>query len=500
MILKPQKDDIKAIGYYLGKVIIGLGFFMFVPIIIGIFFKEINPILDFILGILISFSLGSLLIISCRNDKDLTWMQGMIVVSLSWIVATILCAIPLYLSHHWVSFLDACFDAMSGLTTTGLAVVQNLDHISFSHNFWRHMLMFMGGQGIVVVVLTFLVKGVSGAFKMYVGEAREEKVLPNVISTARFIWLVSLVYFVLGSFSLGIVGFFEGIPFYKAMFHGACIFMAGFDTAGFAPQSQNILYYHSLPFEIVTITIMFLGAMNFNFHYAIWTGKKREVIKNIEIVTLSITIAITFLLVAYNLVKMGVYPDVLSLFRKGFFQLISGHTTTGYMTIYAQQFITEWGNLALFGVIMAMALGGSSCSTAGGIKALRVGVIFKALVQDIRKIILPESAVSEEKFHHIKDLVLEEAQVRSAALITVAYIGLYFLGAIVAMFFGYPFLNSLFESTSAAGNVGLSCGITQASMPALLKLVFIFQMWAGRLEFMSVFVLIGFFLAWIKGK
>ncbi len=500
MVLKPQLDDIKAIGYYLGKVIIGLGFFMFVPIIIGIFFKEINPILDFVLGILISFSVGSLLIIACRTDKDLNWMQGMVVVSLSWVVATILGAIPLYFSHHWASFLDACFDAMSGFATTGLTLVQDLDHLSFTHNFWRHLIMFMGGQGIVVVALSFLVRGISGAFKMYVGEAREEKVLPNVVSTARFIWLVSLTYLVLGTLVLGIVGFLEGMPFLTALFHGACIFMAAFDTGGFAPQSQNMLYYHSLAFEVVTVTIMLLGAINFKLHYALWTGKKKEIIRNIETVTLFITIMVTFFLVAWDLAKMGVYPELLSLFRKGFYQLISGHTGTGYQTIYARQFINEWGNLALFGIIVAMAIGGGACSTTGAIKVLRVGIITKAFVQDVRRIILPESAISEERFHHIKDLTLEEKQVRSAALITLAYIGLYFLGAIAAMILGYPFLESLFESTSAAGNVGLSCGITQTTMPAILKIVFMFQMWAGRLEFMSVFALIGFFVAWVKGK
>jgi trk system potassium uptake protein TrkH len=427
-------------------------------------------------------------------------MQGMIVVSLSWIVATILGAVPLYFSHHWISFLDACFDAMSGFATTGLTLVQDLDHLSFTHNLWRHLIMFMGGQGIVVVALTFLVSGTSGAFKMYVGEAREEKVLPNVVSTARFIWLVSLTYLVLGTFVLGIIGFFEGIPFKIALFHGACIFMAAFDTGGFAPQSQNILYYHSFIFEVATVTIMLLGAINFKLHYALWTGNKKEILKNIETVTLFVTIMATFFLVAWDLARMGVYPEVVSLFRKGFYQLISGHTGTGYQTIYARQFINEWGNLALVGIIVAMAIGGGACSTTGAIKVLRVGIITKGFVQDVRKIMLPESAISEEKIHHIKDLALDDRQVRSAALITLAYLCLYFGGAIVAMLLGHPFLNSLFESTSAAGNVGLSCGITQAAMPAILKIVFMFQMWAGRLEFMSIFVLIGFFVAWVKGR
>jgi trk system potassium uptake protein TrkH len=95
---------------------------------------------------------------------------------------------------------------------------------------------------------------------------------------------------------------------------------------------------------------------------------------------------------------------------------------------------------------------------------------------------------------------LEDRQARSALLITVAYLILYFLGGLVGMFFGYPFLDALFESTSAAANVGLSCGITNAAMPAVLKITYILQMWAGRLEFISVFTLLGFFVAALKGR
>src|SRR3989338_4769367 len=259
MILRPRLEDVKIIGYYLGKIIVGLAFTLLVPIIMGLVFKEVNPTFDFLIGLEASLISGFLLTKVCYTQKDLNWMQGMIVVSLSWLAAMILGAIPLYLSGHWKSYLDACFDAMSGFATTGLVLVQDLDHLSFAHNFWRHLIMFIGGQGIVIVALSFFVKGASGAFKMYVGEARDERILPNVISTSSFIWLVSIVYLVLGTFALGITGILNGMKPVNAFFHGACIFMAAFDTGGFAPQSQNILYYHSVTFEVVTITIMILG-------------------------------------------------------------------------------------------------------------------------------------------------------------------------------------------------------------------------------------------------
>ncbi|MBU4346071.1 MAG: TrkH family potassium uptake protein [Candidatus Omnitrophica bacterium] len=500
MILKPRLDDIKGIGYYVGKIILGLGLTMLIPIIIGLASGEVNPTLDFLLGMEIAFISGLLLTKLCYTKKDLTWMQGMIVVSLSWLVAMVLGAIPLYLSGHWKSYLDACFDAMSGFATTGLTLVQDLDHLSFTHNLWRHLIMFIGGQGIVIIALSFFMQGIAGAFTMYVGEARNEKLLPNVIHTSRFIWLVSIVYLALGTVALGVVGILNGMKYPNAFFHGACIFMAAFDTGGFAPQSQNMLYYHSFAFELVTMIIMVLGAINFKLHYHLWMGNRKEIFKNIETTTFLITVTILFFITAFGLRQIGIYPKIIMLFRKGFYQLLSAHTGTGYMTIHPQQLINEWSSLAVVGIIIAMALGGSVSSTTGAIKMLRVGVIFKALIQDIKRIMLPERAVVVQKLHHIKEVFLKDEQVRSVCLITLAYLLLYILGAIVGMFFGHPFLNALFESTSASANVGLSCGITNVNMPTVLKLTYIFQMWAGRLEFISVFTLIGFLVAAIRGR
>jgi len=501
MILKPQVSDIKNIGYYLGRIILGIGLAMFLPFITGfVLFREPNPALDFLISANIAIFIGVALSWLCKTDKELHTGPAMVVIALSWLAAMALSAIPLLLSGHYKSFLDACFETMSGFTTTGLTLVQDLDHLSRTHNLWRHLGPFLGGQGIAIIAISFLVGGTSGSLNLYLGEGRDEKLVPNVIHTARFIWAISIVYLILGTIVLGLVGMSIGLKSQSAFFHGACIFMAGFDTAGFSPQSPNILYYHSLMYEIVIIFFMVIGSFNFNLHYQIWTGNFKEIWKNIETRTFLFVIMIVTLITLAGLRQWGVYSNGMILFRKGFFQLISGQTTTGYMTIYAQQFIKEWGDLALTGIIIAMALGGCACSTAGGIKMLRVGIIYKALRQDVKRAMLPPSAIVVQKFHHIKTMFLEDTQVRAVLIVTLGYFFLYGLGTLVGVGLGYPFLNALFESTSAAGNVGLSCGITDASMPAILKVTYIIEMWAGRLELMSVFALIGFFVAYVKGR
>lgn len=503
MILKPQTLDIRIILHFLGKIVLGFGVMMVLPVVVSIMFGEIVPVVDFAIGFVASISTGTLCILLARLDKhmEMSWMHGMVVVSFGWLVCMFLGAIPLYLSGHWQSFLDACFESMSGLATTGLTLVQDLDHLSHGANFWRHLMMFLGGQGIVVVALSFLVKGGSGAFRMYVGEGRDEKILPNVVETAKFIWLVSLVYFGLGTLLLALCGYFSvGLSLREAIFHGACIFMAAFDTGGFSPQSQSIIYYQSWLFEFCTIIVMVWGAINFNLHYAIWNGKRRELWKDVEIRTFMITLSLMTLLAAIALVKGHVYGDLASLGRRGLYQIISAHTTTGFSTIYSQQFMLEWKSLALLAIILAMGMGASICSTTGGIKMLRIGLIGKAFREDIKRFLMPDSSVVSTKFHHLKDMFLDDKLVRSAALMTIAYVLVYLFGTAAACFAGYPLLESLFESTSAAGNVGLSCGITQVGMPAFLKGVYILQMWAGRLEFISILVLGGFIVSYIRGK
>ncbi len=356
-----------------------------------------------------------------------------------------------------------------------------------------------GGQGIIVVALTFLLTG-TGISKLYIGEAKEEQLLPNVIETARAIWLISLVYLVVGSIALWIATLYEGMPVIRGFLHSVWLFMGAWSTGGFAPQSQNLLYYHSFSIEMVTLVIFVIGSLNFALHYAVWTGNRREITRNIEVISFSITVTLTFMIVALGLIKAGVYPDAVNFFRKGFYNLVSGHTTTGNQTIYSVQFLRTWGPIGVIGTTLAMAIGASAASTAGGVKGLRMGIIAKAIYEEIKKLILPEAAVVRTKIHHIKDLILDERMVRLAMLIALLYVASYTLGTVIGIFYGYNALEALFEAVSAGSNTGLSTGITSPAMPTLLKVAFIFEMWAGRLEFMSILALIGFAWAGIRGK
>jgi trk system potassium uptake protein TrkH len=286
----------------------------------------------------------------------------------------------------------------------------------------------------------------------------------------------------------------------RGFLHSLWVFMGAWSTGGFAPQSYNTMYYHSLPYEIISVIIMIAGSFNFALHWAVWTGRKREIMRNIETVSFAITLTLTVLIATFWLAKEGIYPDAMALFRKSFYQLVSGHTTTGFSTVYARAFVTQWGPVGMLATTISMAIGASACSTGGGIKGIRMGVMFKSLVADIRKMVAPESAVVRESYHHIRSNWLDDGVVKTTMTITIAYLVMYFVSAFVGTLYGYDFVQALFEGVSAGSNTGLSCGVTAPTMPDLYKVVLFICMWLGRLEFMSVFALLGYGISITRGR
>jgi len=154
VILRPTRDDLKLIGWGIGRVILGVGIIMGVPLFVALISTEWNTVLDFLVGITACVTFWLIMENTCKVKRDLTWFNGLVVASGGWLVAMLFGAIPHMLSGHFKAYLDACFDLMSGYTTTGLIQIQDLDHVSHGLNMWRHLLTYAGGQGIIVIALT----------------------------------------------------------------------------------------------------------------------------------------------------------------------------------------------------------------------------------------------------------------------------------------------------------------------------------------------------------
>lgn len=498
MLIRPSATDFRLIGFYLGRICFVMAAATALPAAWAIGGREWAPFASFVLMAGVFAVFGAAGSASRPPKARLDWSHGMVVVALTWVIVPIVGAIPLLLSGHFSDPLDAVFDALSGLSTTGLSVMHDLDHLAPSLNFWRHLLHFLGGQGIILAALSLFAGG--AGLTLYYGEARDEKIFPSVTNTARFIWAVAFVHLVVGVVLLAVVGtVFVGLDPIRAVFHGLLVFFAAFDTGGFAPQSTSLAYYHSALYEAVAGVLMVAGAMSFGLHFALWRRRTREAGRSLEVRTIVVTFAGTLGLVIVGLAVTGAYDSVFGLSRQGAFQTLSAHTGTGFATVSTPE-LASWSGLAFGGLCIAMALGGMASSTAGGVKALRVGLTLKVLKDQVRQVLLPERAVVAKTYEQAGHRRLTPNLAQAVLVVSLLYVALYLAGAGVGLAHGASLDAALFESISAGANVGLSVGLTDPSMPVLLESTYMAQMWLGRLEFVAVFSLLGFLVAWVKGR
>lgn len=496
MWVTPEKRNTRAILHYTGMLVLALAGAMIVPFIVALISREWDPALDYLMGAGITAFAGALLVRMAPRGAHINRRDALLVTALAWLAASLAAAVPLALSGHFGSYLDACFEAMSGLTTSGLVLVQDLDHLANAHNVWRHLTHLIGGQGIVVAALSVALgmRG-GGAMSLYLAEGRDERIMPNVVHTARFIWLVTAVYVGLGIASLTVVNLSLGMGFGRSLLHAFCNTAACWDTGGFGPQSQNSLYYHSGWYEGVTVILMIAGTMNFNLHAHIWRGERVELFRNIEARTIALNTLILSALMGLGLAGTTLYTGGGEVIRKGIYHVFSAMSGTGQQSLYPSQWTNGYGGLAFVVILMAMGFGGMASSTAGGIKAFRIGVTAKGLLWRVRAAIAPQSAVITQSYHHFSKLSLNAEMFSNVLLIFLLYLVTYITGGIAGMMYGYPPAEAFFESISAAANVGLSTGITAPGMPVGLKIVYIIEMWAGRLEFVALFALVASIIA-----
>jgi trk system potassium uptake protein len=501
IILRPGADDLRLIGFYLGKVLLGLGLVMLVPAVVALGMQEWNSASAFVIGASLAIAAGAASDARLATRRPLTWAHGMVIVALAWLVGAIFAAIPMYLSGRFSDPLGALFEAMSALTTTGMSVIHDLDHTPVSEDFYRHLLQFAGGQGIVIVVLSLFAAGGARIATLYAAEAREERILPNFIRTARFIFLVAGTFLVLGTAALYVSLLVAGFTPTRAFYHAINLFFASFDTGGFSVMQSSMMYYHSISVEIVVMLLMLAGTMSFGLHFALWNGNPREVFRHIETRTLAVTSSLLFLGVCFGLLRAGTYDGVEAVFRKGFFTLVSAVSSTGHQVNAGETFLTDWGTLAPAAIVAAMAIGGMASSTSGGIKGIRVGLAFKTLVHDIRRLLLPEAALVVTTYHAGKRRILRDEVSRAATTVLLLFVVTYLVGAVVGLAYGeFDITQTLFESVSVGSNIGISIGVVSPEMPDGLMLVYTIQMWLGRLEYVAVFALVGYLISLARGR
>ena len=315
--------DVRVIGHYLGVLVLFSSLALLVPFVTALACAEWTPATHYLLTIGIALIVGSALRFLRIDPGRLNRQQALAVTGFAWIVLAFVAAVPLYLSGHYLSYLDALFDGVSGLTTTGASVIVDLDHLSNADNMWRFMMHLLGGFGLIVVALSFGLFGKRAGASLYMSEGRSEHVVPNVVQTTQFIAKIGMGMIFVATVILTAMCLFLGMEPLRAFLQSLWLAISGFTTGGFAPMSQSVMYYHWFPLEIVLMLLMLLGSINFVLHSEMWKGHVEVFFRDLEIRTMVLWLAVMTCVLAASLSASPEFSSLPAMLRRGLFMVIS---------------------------------------------------------------------------------------------------------------------------------------------------------------------------------
>ncbi len=458
--------DCKIIMHYLGKVMQATGVAFLVPIIVAIIYNELNCILGFVLVSGFSLILGTIFNKIPINSSHMRLKHGMIISSLAWLWASILGSLLMFIVLK-LPIIDGLFENMSMWTGTGLSLFTNVEALPKSILFLRSFEGWLGGLGIVIIAIGILIRSGTAASKLYKSEAREERIKPSIVNTMNKTIEIYLIYTVFGI----VLYLLAGMPLFDSV--NLCFSMIC--TGGMSIKNQNIGFYHNNIIYIISMLIMIIGSISFPVHYKLYFTRGKSLIRDVQFRTMILLIVISSLVI-FGLTRIF-NIDLL-------FTLISTITTTGANTVQPNVMMS-WARTDILIILLLMIIGGSSGSTVGGVKIIRVLTVAKSLKRTVEGILSPEGRKFSLK---IEGKEITDKDTREAGSYIILYLVILFLSWIVLIGHGFSDFNTLFDVASAISNNGLSSSFTNPTLPYLVKLVLIFDMWVGRLEIIPILV------------
>lgn len=487
--------DLRVIGHYLGTLTQLFAALMAVPFITALVFQEWEPAERYLFGIGIALVVGTLLQFLRIEPGRLGRRQALAVTGFAWIVLAFFASVPLFLSGHYATYMDALFDGVSGLTTTGATVALDIDHFSNADNMFRFMMHLVGGLGLIVVALSLGIFGKRSGSSLYTAEGRSEHVVPNVVQTTQLILRITLVIIFIAAVVLTALCISIGMEPVRAVLQSIWLAISAFNTGGFAPMAESVSYYNSIPIEVFLMLLMILGSISFVVHAEVWKGRLQSFFGDIEIRTMLIWLLVMTVVVAASLSASALFSDLPAMIRRGLFMVVSAFSTTGFQNVTTNQLTTVFSSGAFLALALIAAVGGSAGSTAGGVKLHRVGIIFKSIVSTVKEAVSPSSARVVVSYNHLGRRVLSSDAVKEAMTVFVLFVITYSVGALVGIAHGYEASQAIMESVSMTSNGGIITGIVTPGMSPSLEAFYIFQMWAGRLELVTLLAVLAEIIA-----
>ena len=471
--------QLSIVAKTLGLLLMVFSFAQVPPILVDLIYSE-GEYLTFVFSFILTVFGGLVLWWPFRAiKKSFRLREGVLIVVSFWIVLSLFGTLPFLITESIsnLSFSNAFFESMSGLTTTGATVLIQLDELPKSILFYRQQLQWLGGMGIIVLAVAVLPLLGVGGMELYHAESSgiaKDRLTPKLRNTAIALWKIYLSLTVLCALAY----FFSGMSIFDAVSHSFSTVAIG----GFSTHDSSIGYFNSIPIEMIARFFMFLAGINFSLHFVAWNNRSLvDYIKDSEFKTYAMVLLSASAIVIIALSLNSEYGSTSETIRHSLFQTISIATTTGFTS----QNYSNWPAAIPVFLIMVSFIGACVGSTGGGIKVVRVLVMFRLGMKEIHKFIRPNAQVS---------IKLNSASINEKALVSVlGFFSLYAISFIfimmLLMFAGLDQVTAYSATAATMNNLGPGLGeVAQnyGSLGETAKWILSFSMLIGRLEVLTI--------------
>ena len=477
-----MRFNLKVIGNIIGILLMINGFLMLTAVPFGIYHIE-SSWKGILLSSLINSAIGFFLYYSTKNNdnKELRKRDGYLIVTSSWIIMSFFGMLPYLLTGQIPGIANAFFETVSGYTTTGATILDDIESLDHGILYWRSLTQWIGGMGIIVLAVAILPFLGIGGMQLFVAEAPGvsiDKLQPRIKETAQRLWQIYISFTVVLFFIL----WAEGMDSFQAVNHA----MTTFATGGFSTKNTSIGYFESPMIQYTIILFMFISATNFTLTYFAINLNFKKVINNEEFRIYFFFIVILTLVVFLTLLGIdSSYAE--ETFRSALFSIVSIITTTGFTTVD----FTGWNEFITILFFILMFFGASAGSTSGGIKIVRHVILLKNSYNEIKKQ-LHQSAVFTLKFNNNK---VPQSVVTNILAFMMLYVVIFSVGSIIMTILGVDFITSIGSVAATLGNVGPGIGEVGPSsnfnsIPNAGKYFLSLLMFIGRLELLTFLMIL----------
>ena len=465
----------------LGLLIFFLGLSMIFPLLCAFYYREEVAIYAFLSSIIITSLTGLFLYYNFKTENEIGRKEGFAIVTLGWVTAATCGTLPFLFSGTLTNFVDAYFESMSGFTTTGATILAVIEGKPLSVLFWRNQIQWMGGMGIIVLVVAILpALGAGGVqlFKTEVPGPEKDKLTPRIKETAQLLYMVYIIFSILQVVFL----YITGMSFYDAITH----MFGTMATGGFSPKNLSVGYYNNLVYEIIIIIFMIIAGTNFTLLYRTLHGNFKSLFEDREFLFYIGVIMMSTIIISTQL-HIYIYKSILTALRYATFQVVSIITTTGFITADFDQ----WPVLSKSILIILMFIGGCAGSTAGAIKNIRILVLLKKAYREFQRILHPH-AINPI---YIGDKKISDEVVSNISSFALLYLLIFIFSFIIMTCLGLDMISAISSVATCLGNVGPGLGLVGpaqnfAFIQPLGKILLSLCMLLGRLEIYTVLIML----------